>query len=224
MTTRISKPGTTRSKASLEPRKKPIQARSIESVRSILEAATQVFEKYGYAHGTTNRIAKRAGVSIGTLYQYFPSKEAVAVALLERHLAEGQRQLNDWAGHVLASDMNLIEIVTYLVNGMLDLHADKPRLQHILLEETQIPPRLHDLFHEIEQRAAKTIAGLLKGFPEVKRGALEEASFLIVQTVEILTHRFASHPNTVLTRSQFTEELVSMITAYLKSNEIIRAR
>ncbi len=54
----------------------------------LLAAAAQIFEAHGYASGTTNRIAKRAGVSIGTLYQYFPSKEAIAVALLERHIAE----------------------------------------------------------------------------------------------------------------------------------------
>ena len=51
-------------------------------MEAILGAAAQVFEARGYASGTTNRIAETAGVSIGTLYQYFPSKEALVVALL----------------------------------------------------------------------------------------------------------------------------------------------
>ena len=74
-------------KQHLEPRKLPVQQRSRATVEEILSAAAQVFEARGYAAGTTNRIAERAGVSIGTLYQYFPSKEAIAVALLETYLS-----------------------------------------------------------------------------------------------------------------------------------------
>jgi hypothetical protein len=102
---------------------------------------------------------------------------------------------------------------------MLDMHGDKPRLHHILLEETQIAPGLHEVFHEIERQAARTIAGLLRRHPEVKRVSLEEASFLVVQAVETLTHRYASHPNMILTRKQFKDEIVAMICAYLRSQE-----
>ena len=59
----------------LEPRKPPIQRRSRQTVEELLQAAAQVFEELGYAAATTNRIADRAGVSIGTLYQYFPNRD-----------------------------------------------------------------------------------------------------------------------------------------------------
>jgi len=84
------------------PRKTPRQQRSRATVEAVLTAAAQVFEARGYAAGTTNRIAERAGVSVGTLYQYFPNKEAIAVALLERHLAEGQLRLQAWVGRAVA--------------------------------------------------------------------------------------------------------------------------
>ena len=218
MTTRITKKKSKRRNGNLEPRKKPVQARSKESVRAILEATAQVFEQYGYAAGTTNRIAERAGVSIGTLYQYFPNKESLAVALLEDHLSKGQHLLNDWVGEVLASGMNLTQAITFFIEGMLDMHAGYPRLHHVLLEETPIPPRVHDTFLKIMGQAAKTVAGLLKGFSEVKRESLEDAAFLIVQTVEVLTHRHSTHPGLGLTRQKFSLELAAMITSYLKSS------
>jgi AcrR family transcriptional regulator len=62
-------------------------------VQAVLQAAAQVFERHGYAAGTTNRIAERAGVSIGTLYQYFPNKDAILVALVHQHLAESSAAL-----------------------------------------------------------------------------------------------------------------------------------
>lgn len=68
------------------PRKTPQQARSTACVDAILEATIQVLLKDGMAKLTTTRIASRAGVSVGTLYQYFPNKSAVLQALLERHL------------------------------------------------------------------------------------------------------------------------------------------
>ena len=99
-------------KKHLEPRKMPRQRRAQATVEDVLAAAAQVFEALGYAAGTTNRIAERAGVSIGTLYQYFPSKEALAVALLERHLAEGMRRLNDWVGSAVAEPRTLRETLS----------------------------------------------------------------------------------------------------------------
>lgn len=72
------------------PRRRPLQARSRDKVSYLLEAAAQVFRAEGYG-ATTNRIAARAGVSIGTLYEYFPNKEALLLALAERHVEEAER-------------------------------------------------------------------------------------------------------------------------------------
>src|ERR1700722_1032131 len=77
----------------LAPRKAAKQERAQLTVEAILEAASQVFERHGYAHASTNRIAERAGVSIGSLYQYFPNKDAILVALARRHLTDGMAVL-----------------------------------------------------------------------------------------------------------------------------------
>jgi AcrR family transcriptional regulator len=70
----------------LEPRKSPVQARSAASVNAILEATIQVLLQVGKEQLTTTKVAVRAGVSIGTLYQYFPNKSALLKAALKRHL------------------------------------------------------------------------------------------------------------------------------------------
>ncbi len=74
------------SRATLEPRKTPVQARSTASVDAILDATVQVLLKLGKEQLTTTRVAARAGVSVGTLYQYFPNKSALLRAVLTRHL------------------------------------------------------------------------------------------------------------------------------------------
>ncbi len=76
------------SQLALEPRKSPVQARSAASVEAILEATVQVLLSVGKERLTTTRVASRAGVSVGTLYQYFPNKSALLQAALRRHLAE----------------------------------------------------------------------------------------------------------------------------------------
>ncbi len=108
-------------KTRLQPLKQPLQQRSRLTVQAILEAAIQVFDEHGYAAGTTARIAQRAGVSIGSLYQYFPNKDSILTALAGQHLAEGlalsvqlletlrttehslQSTLHDIVGHIQAA-------------------------------------------------------------------------------------------------------------------------
>jgi AcrR family transcriptional regulator len=70
----------------LEPRKTPLQARSTASVEAIMQATVQVLLREGKSKLTTTRIAERAGVSVGTLYQYFPNKSSLLQALLKEHL------------------------------------------------------------------------------------------------------------------------------------------
>ena len=72
--------------AVLEPRKTPVQARSVASVDAILQATLQVLLQVGKERLTTTRVASRAGVSVGTLYQYFPNKSALLQAALRRHM------------------------------------------------------------------------------------------------------------------------------------------
>jgi AcrR family transcriptional regulator len=110
--------------ALLEPRKSPVQARSAASVEAILEATIQVLLEIGKERLTTTRVAKRAGVSVGTLYQYFPNKSALLQAVLKRHLSRVteavERTCADQRGQSL-KQMATAVITTFLAAKMTDV-------------------------------------------------------------------------------------------------------
>ena len=152
----------------LEPRKLPKQPRSEATVQAVLEAAAQVFERHGYAAGTTNRIAERAGVSIGTLYQYFPNKDAILVTLVHRHLAESTAALQphlDRLNHGAGFDNVLPDIV----HAMVAMHALAPRLHRVLFEETPLPSALRAELNRLEDRLVDRAYDLNKHAPEQPR-------------------------------------------------------
>ena len=110
----------------VQPRKSPVQARSAASVDTILEATIQVLLAVGRERLTTTRVALRAGVSVGTLYQYFPNKRALLQAALERHLDEvtqaTERVCCEQAGSSLQS-MATALITVFLTAKMKDFKS-----------------------------------------------------------------------------------------------------
>jgi AcrR family transcriptional regulator len=107
-----------RSQVLLEPRKTPVQARSAASVEAILKATIQVLTSVGKERLTTTRVALRAGVSIGTLYQYFPNKSALLQAALNRHLNEVAEAVERVCQEQKASTLQ--HMATALINTFLD--------------------------------------------------------------------------------------------------------
>jgi len=122
-----------RAPARANSRKKPQQERSIAMVGTLLEAATRVFVKEGYAKATTNRIATAAGVSVGSLYQYFPSKDAIAVELLRRY-REGLVELI--GGRLgAATPETFPSVVRGLLADLLQAEDINPALHRVLIEQ-----------------------------------------------------------------------------------------
>src|SRR5690242_13473336 len=80
-------------KTTPKPRKKPTQARSAATVEALVTATARILVREGYDRASTNKIAREAGVSIGSLYQYYPSKEALVAALIERHMTDRRELL-----------------------------------------------------------------------------------------------------------------------------------
>ncbi len=122
----------------LKPRKRPSQARSRETVRAILEAAAHIFEERGPAAATTDAIAARAGVSIGSLYQYFPSKDALLATLSACHLLAARAALEP-ALVLLDAGAEADAAIPALVRAMVACHADRPRLHRILFADAPVP-------------------------------------------------------------------------------------
>ncbi|WP_329790967.1 TetR/AcrR family transcriptional regulator [Lentzea sp. DG1S-22] len=193
----------------VEPRRKPRQVRAELTRDRILTAAAHVFSEHGYAAGTTNRIAEQARVSIGSLYQYFPNKDAILAELMVRHIDRGT-----WtrADRLDFSPGSLESVVRALVRDAIDNHRDDPRLLRIMIEEGQLSAELREtITRHGEQRTAE-VRAVFARHPDVRVRDLDAAVDLVVFTVELNTHRLAAFEQPV---GKIEEELVDMVTRYL---------
>jgi len=117
------------------PRKKPVQSRSRATVGAVLEAAARVLEERGLAGFNTNAVAVRAGVSIGSLYQYFPSKDAILVALMEQSMTMFSEDLSEAIDG--APGDSLAEDLKFMLQMGLMSHLRRPNLMRLLEGEFQ---------------------------------------------------------------------------------------
>jgi len=198
------------------PRRRPRQARSRLTVEAILDAAARVFERHGYAAGTTNRIAERAGISIGSLYQYYPNKDAILVALVERHLDEGVAALTPLLEELRDAPPPLGEGMARLVAAMVALHRERPRLHRVLFEEAPRPPALRRRLAALEAALAAGVADYLRASGAALAPARDPAlaARLVVQVVESVTHELVLRPGATAIDT-YAAETVAMLHGYL---------
>jgi AcrR family transcriptional regulator len=183
-----------------------------------VEAAARVFEEQGYTGTTTNHIAERAGVSIGSLYQYFPNKEAILAVLLEQHFDEGVAALERIQRHLAKEPHDLVGMIRHYVEGIVELHAKNPRLHHVLQDEAPRPPHLVTRLREVEAAAVSATEAALRENPEVRIQDYESAAYLLVQAVETLIHKVIVEPRDQVSRERFADELVRMLVRYLRGD------
>jgi AcrR family transcriptional regulator len=196
----------------LQPRKQPRQVRAELTRQRILTAAARVFAEHGYAAGTTNRIAEQARISIGSLYQYYPNKDAILAELLTRHLDAGMASRRHLRGEELSDSLE--EAMRVYVRTAIENHRDDPQLLRVMVEEA---PRSRELLEKIsryEQTHVAYIRELLDRYPEVRVGDTHTAARLVVSTVELVVHQLIAAPDPIDV-SRFENELVAMITRYL---------
>ena len=175
-------------------RRTPRQERSRATVEAILDASAQVICEDGFEKASTNRIAKRAGVSIGTLYQYFPNKLALMASLIDRHTEELMtvigRQLLSLVG------VPLEEAVRQLVYTMLEAHRVNPELHRACVEQLHHVGMV-DQVRDVTRRAAALVRAYMEQHRDRLRvDDLDMATFMIVTCVEAVTH------NVVLSRPE----------------------
>ena len=113
-------------------RKTPSQTRALRTVDTLFEAATRILASEGEAGFTTNRIAERAGFSIGTLYQYFPSKEAIVVALVRRHRERVLRELDAMLDRAVAGEYGAEHALRLYLRQIVDAFGRGQKAQRLL--------------------------------------------------------------------------------------------
>jgi AcrR family transcriptional regulator len=151
-------------RSSFEPRKTPVQARAAVTVEAIAEATIQVLLSQGEGRLTTTRVAERAGVSVGTLYQYYPNKQSLLFAVLEEHLGKVSMAVESACER--ARHNPLPEMVREVVEAFVDAKMERPDVSTALY---QIAADVGGpaLVKQTNQRTRKAVEAMLQTAPAV---------------------------------------------------------
>lgn len=197
----------------LQPRKQPKQTRAELTRQRVLEAAAHIFAEHGYSAGTTNRIAERAGVSIGSLYQYYPNKDAILVELMTEHVEAGMTSTRRHLACGLPE--SLADTLRLFVRATIENHRDRPDLHRVLFEQAPRPPEFLAMLHEAESTIVALTQDLLIRHPQVRVGDTATAARIVVAAIESLVHRLVAGP-TPIDPQRCEDGLVDMLTRYLE--------
>jgi AcrR family transcriptional regulator len=197
----------------VSPRKQASQARSTATVAAIMRATARILVKRGYQATTTNHIAEAAGVSVGSLYQYFPNKEAIVAALLDEHLEESQEFLRKGTANAL--DQPLEVAARGLIEGLIAAHRVDPDLHRVFVEEL---PRIatFERIHQLEQDTLALVRAYIEvRLPELARTRnIDTVAFVIVHAVEAVTHGAVLFRRDLLDDPTFVDEVARLVVRY----------
>jgi AcrR family transcriptional regulator len=195
-------------------RRQPKQRRALETFDAVLDAVMRILKREGAAAVTTNHIAEVAGVSIGSLYQYFPDKRAIFHALHSRHIEQIDQLIErTLVAHACSA---LEELVKALMEAMIEIHEGAPELYHALM--TEVPHssggkqafavRLHGVFL---LAIAARVNQLKKHHDPLK------TAFVVAHMIDSLSHAVVLRRPQGLSRSDLKKEAVRAVLAYLHS-------
>jgi AcrR family transcriptional regulator len=151
-----------------EPRKTPVQARSAVTVKAISEATIQVLLTHGAGRLTTTRVAERAGVSVGTLYQYYPNKRSLLFAVFEDHLDKVSRAVEVACEDACHKPMS--EMIRLVVEAYVDVKMQRADISIALYK---VAPDVGGLalVKQTGERLRKAIESMLLTAPDLKLSA-----------------------------------------------------
>jgi AcrR family transcriptional regulator len=202
----------------INPRKDASQGRSRATVDALVEATARILVRAGFDKASTNHIAAKAGVSVGSLYQYFPSKEALVAAVMERH----NRELMQFVRGKLAevASLPLEQAVRELVAAAIEAHRIDPKLHRVLAEQIPRTGKLEHIETFNRENYALFRSYLEAHSDEFRAIDLGLAAFVCVTTIEALTHNAVLHHSAMLSNDAamraLVEEATRLIVRYLQ--------
>jgi AcrR family transcriptional regulator len=200
-------------KSSVNPRKLPQQDRSRLTVEAILEATTHILTQEGYDKANTNRIAERAGISIGSLYQYFPNKESLLSALMDQHSDEIAQLIESKLKDL--SDAPLEIAIPALIKAVIAAHAINPCLHQVLSEEIPRSERSQQA-HKADEHITEVLrAYLVRWNNRIRPQNLEMTVFILKRTIESLCHSAVIEQPDFVSNHQFEQEVADLVLLYL---------
>ncbi len=200
---------------SLKPRKAASQERARQTVEAILEAAAYILVRDGWDRFNTNRVAERAGVNIGSLYQYFPNKESIVAELQQRHIEKGRGAHPDMLVQ-LRSQPNLRASLKILIDGAVAEHRVNPKLHRVFAEE--LPRASRRVHGDKDKELIARLASILEPYA-IQVPDLDIALFLFRVIGHAAIHEAASERPDLLENPLFAQELITLMERYLVRNE-----
>lgn len=201
----------------IKPRKAASQERSRATVDALVEATARILVKEGFDKASTNHIAEVAGVSVGSLYQYFPTKESLVAAVVERHQREITQTVRGELADVLTQPVE--KAVRTLIEVAVRAHRVDPRLHRVVAEQLPRVGELEKLATFNRENFTLFRAYLESRRDELRVDDLELASFVCVTTIEALTHNAVLHHAKVMSDERMIkliEEATRLVTRYLQ--------
>lgn len=202
-----------RRKPQISTRKQPQQARSTELVATILAAAVQVLAKEGAHRFTTARVAEKAGVSVGSVYQYFPNKAAI---LFRLQTDEWQATTNLLRGILEDAQRPPLERLRILVHAFIRSECDEAQMRVALNDAA---PLYRDALEAREVRSSGelTVRTFMKeALPHASDATRVLASDLITATLSAVGKRFSETPRAPAQIKAYAEAMADMFCAYLE--------
>ncbi|MFD2237187.1 TetR family transcriptional regulator [Aureimonas populi] len=205
---------TDRATPRISSRKQPKQSRSTELVATILEAAVQVLATEGAQRFTTARVAERAGVSVGSLYQYFPNKAAI----LFRLQSDEWRQTTDQMGSILGdATRHPLERLRRFVHAFIRSECDEAAIR-VALDDAA--PLYRDAPETKEARADgdRAISDFMhETLPDAPKETRRLAGSLIFTAMSSAGKRFSEKPRTTGEIESYADAMADMFCAYLRT-------
>ena len=205
---------TDRGQAQISSRKRPKQARSTDLVAAILEAAAQVLAKEGAPRFTTARVAERAGVSVGSIYQYFPNKAAI----LFRLQSDEWRQTSDLLRAILEDVRRPPpDRLRALVRAFIRSECEEAAMRVALNDAA---PLYRDAPEAREARASgdRTMQVFMReALPQVSESRRALAAELITTTLSKVGKHFSESPRSPADNETYAQAMAEMFCAYLES-------
>ena len=195
-------------------RRLPKQRRARQTVDAVLDAVVWVLKREGFRAVTTNRLAEVAGVSIGSVYQYFPDKRAIFVALHQRHIEQIDRMVETKLIEHAASSLE--ELMRAMIEAMVDAHRADPELYELLA--TEVPHRAEGTRDfAVRLHGAFRLAIASRAHELKKDRDLDKLVFVVTNMVESLSHAALFRRPPRLTLAAAKAEVVRAVLAYLLS-------
>ncbi len=204
-----------RGRSGLVARKQPRQDRSVQMVAAILEAAAAVFASLGYARATTNKIAARAGVSVGSLYQYFPNKDSLLAGLLARHHEDVHRVIGAALARLADLSTPLEDGMRELLENLVALHRENPALTRALSAAVLRESPAADDPHKDDDDDVERVAEILRARPDVREGDAVAMAMVLGQTIAQLTRWLVHDIPTEADSDALLEETLELVVRYL---------